>query len=161
MTNLRKGLALVAAMLLLPLGAQASVIKGDVVDVSGYGDADGSYRLYYVTGTFNEMRRQLRDQIWWNDDAMARDIAGQAGETGINQFGRGLGAFFNVGVENRLFHGTVYSNGSYYSQGVLTYRATSRDARRNDYVWAVVPAPGALVLMGLGLFGLGVARRKA
>lgn len=62
-----KILGLLAAGLMVgPMAASADV----VVTISGQGDADGTWNITTVTGTFADLAGQLDDQPWWlNRDA--------------------------------------------------------------------------------------------
>jgi hypothetical protein len=146
--NLMKKL-LVALLVLAPLHANAVLITSSV----------GTYDVTYTNVKGDS--GSLDDQVWWGSLNLAREFAALVGNKlgWLNDYGNvDYGAFF------------AYSNSGDYTEVAAFNKSGSVDwgPIDEDNRWdfaiahkvASVPEPGTLSLIGAGLLGLGLLRRR-
>ena len=164
MTKIKSMYLALFVALFAPMSANALLIE---ITDSGVDEADGVWFVETVTGTGAEFLAMLESQVWFGDGDLALLFANAVGDAlGLPNSNGNRGPHFLAVADGSLF--AISDPSRYPLQGFRARIGTGNLSRFavnqwGTWTWAVatsVPEPGTLALLGIGLAGMGMSRRK-
>jgi hypothetical protein len=134
--------------------------------------SNGTWKISLLESTYSASAGLLQEQVWWGDEALAREFAGLVGSTLGLINGRGAakvggpyfafntgGGFIGAPTLNSAYYSTALSGafggGPRVTTGGVDYTETALFA-----VSARIPSPASLSLVVLGFAGLCLSLRR-
>ena len=158
----QRKLIIAALFVFSPFVAAADPI---VIDGAAGSDNDGVWNISLLDGSFDELDATLMVQVWWGDDSLARLFADTLGMGsgnvgfGVNNWGPLFAVSTSIVNDLRVNSGQLCLDGAC---GSGTYTNVS-NTKLFTYATAsrkLVPEPGTLALLGIGLAAFGMFRRQ-
>jgi hypothetical protein len=157
--NLIRKLAVVI-VLLSPMAANA-----DLIEVTGAGENNGYWEITLVEGSFDSLESLLVSQVWWGENIVDFGLAtifadALGGVSGVDNFLLGLGPLFAYFANTTDLYFSSYGDGTSFGPGAGPIVSHDQLSVRVFATATRVPEPGTLALFGIGLLGMGLARRR-